>query len=391
MTKGPFNATKMGISNKLTLLNMIRNTPGITRKELSKSTGLNPSTVTNIINHLKDKQLLFEMGKKKNENPGRNSIRLFANKEKARVLLFKVGVERSHFGIGYLDNSFEVLSDFDTPSSSEQFMEIVIDHYNDYKDIITGMVFSLPGIVDKKNGVIVNLPHLNWQKVEIERILKEKTKSDINIWLENEAKLSLKAEMFKNTLLKDFKDGVYIYISLGVGGAFLINGKIFSGFAFTAGELGHMSIDLNGPRCKCGNRGCLECYISVDEIVKEYEHLGGELSENIYEKRFHELIMRSETGQDKAKEIMHEYNRFLERGIVNILNMFNPQFIVVGGMGYLIGEKNLFDIESSIKTKTISPSTGTVKILPATLNTVDSALLGETLMAMDFYCQSAIL
>src|SRR6056297_681522 len=195
MTNRPLNATKMGISNKLTLLNMIRNVPGITRKELSKKTGLNPSTITNIINYLKERQLLFEMGKKKNENPGRNSIRLFANKEHAKVLLVKVGVEKLHFGIGYLDNSYEILSDLRTPVSVDEFIDLVIKYYENFqeKDNLYGIVFSLPGIIDKKNGSIINLPHLKWKDIPLTKIIRKRTRKDMNIWLENEAKLSLQA------------------------------------------------------------------------------------------------------------------------------------------------------------------------------------------------------
>jgi len=393
MTNRPLNATKMGISNKLTLLNMIRNTPGITRKELSTKTGLNPSTITNIINYLKDKKLLYELGKKKNENPGRNSIRLFANKDHAKVLLVKVGVEKLHVGMGYLDNSFEILGDYQTPSTFEEFISLVTNVYNNRedRDSFYGIVFSLPGIVDQKNEIIVNLPHLNWRNVEIGKIIRQMTSANMNVWLENEAKLSLQAEIFHNHLLKKFKDGVYIYISLGVGGALLINGSIFSGFSFTAGELGHMSIDLNGPRCKCGNRGCLECYISVDEVVKEYERIGGTLTKNLYEKRFQELIQKSIDGEPEAQDIMNEYNVFLERGIVNITNMFNPQFILVGGMGYLLPHEYLKEIEQLVSEKVISPATGKVKILPSTLDTVNSSLLGETLLAMDAYCNQQII
>jgi predicted NBD/HSP70 family sugar kinase len=342
---------------------------------------------------LKDKKLLFEQGKKKNENPGRNSICLFANKEHSKVLLVKVGVEKLHFGIGYLDNSYEILKDFRTPSTLEEFLDLVISIYNNREDheSFYGIVFSLPGIVDKKNEIIVNLPHLKWRNVEIGKIIRQKTRANMNVWLENEAKLSLQAEIFHNHLLKKFKDGVYLYISLGVGGALLINGSIFSGFAFTAGELGHMSIDLNGPRCKCGNRGCLECYISVDEIVKEYERIGGTLTQNLFEKRFQELIQKSIRGEPEAKDIINEYNHFLERGIVNIANMFNPEFILVGGMGYLLPHENLTEIEALVSEKVISPATGKVKILPSTLDTVNSSLLGETLLAMDAYCDEAII
>src|SRR6056297_915945 len=200
MTNRPLNATKMGISNKLTLLNMIRNVPGITRKELSKKTGLNPSTITNIINYFKEKQLLFEMGKKKNENPGRNSIRLFANKNHTKVLLVKVGVEKLHFGIGYLDNSYEMIKDARTPASVDDFLDLVINFYNQCEDknTLNGIVFSLPGIVDKKKERIVNLPHLKWVDVELGQIIRNKIKPNMTVWLENEARQTLQADIFHN-------------------------------------------------------------------------------------------------------------------------------------------------------------------------------------------------
>jgi len=87
---------------------------------------------------------------------------------------------------------------------------------------------------------------------------------------------------------------------------------------------------------------------------------------------------------------MNEYNVFLERGIVNIANLFNPEFVLIGGMGYLLPHKNLKDIQTLVSEKVISPATGKIKILPSTLDTVNSSLLGETLLAMDAYCDEVI-
>jgi predicted NBD/HSP70 family sugar kinase len=393
MSAKPLNAARVGISNKKVILNMVRYFPGITRKELANKTGLNPSTVTNIINFLKDRDLLFETGKKKSENPGRNSVKLLANKKNAKVFLVKIGVEKSHIGIGYLDNSYELISDFRTPDSAEALIEqihssIVSDHE---ADEFIGISFSVPGIVDRKTGEISNLPHLNWKNVKIKKLMQEKFGEAFDVFIENEAKLALKAEMFLNEKLSDFKDGVYLYITQGVGGAILIDRKLFSGFSFTAGELGHMSIDMNGPRCKCGNRGCLECYLSVEEIVKEYERANGRFEKNYDVDKFIELMDKVEKGEPLAKEIITEYYKYLKIGLINIVNLLNPEFIVIGGVGNCIPIATLEQIEEKVQSGVISSNTGKLKVFPSSINMVNSALLGETLTSMDVYCNRIVL
>ncbi len=393
MSARPLNAARMGISNKIIILNLIRNFPGITRKELAVRTGLNPSTVTNIINFLKERDLLLEIGKKKSENPGRNSVKLLANKKKARVFLVKLGVERSQTGIGYLDNSYEILSDFRTPESVTEFVGHISSlFYDKYSTAdFQGIAFSVPGIVDQRTKDISSLPHMDWEKVELRKLIQQEFGMEFTVLIENEAKLSLKAEMFLNDELESFSDGVYLYISQGVGGAILINKSLFSGFSFTAGELGHMSIDVNGPRCKCGNRGCLECYISVEEIVREYERIGGVLKQQFDEEKFLELLEKVDKGEPKAREIMTEYYGYLRIGIVNLINLINPEFIVIGGMGNHIPVDVLELIEEQVQKSAISSRAGEIRILPSKVDMVNSALLGETLTAMDSYCKKIVL
>ncbi len=372
---------------------MVRYSPGITRKELAVKTGLNPSTVTNIINFLKDRELLFETGKKKSENPGRNSVKLLANKNKAKVFLVKLGVEKSQLGIGYLDNSYEVISDFRTPGSAEKFVEHIHKRFiSDFKaEDFIGISFSIPGIVEQKTGEISSLPHLNWKNVQLKKMIQEKFGDNFDVFIENEAKLSLKAEMYLNKNLENFKDGIYLYISQGVGGAILINRRIFSGFSFTAGELGHMSIDMNGPRCKCGNRGCLECYLSVEELGKEYERAGGTFKRKYDVDKFFELMEKVEEGEPLAKEIMEDYYKYLRIGLVNIINLLNPEFIVIGGVGNCIPPAALMQIEEKVSKHVISPNTGNIKILPSLVDMVNASLHGETLTVMDIYSNKIVL
>lgn len=392
MTK-PINASRMGISNKLILLNMLRYSPGTTRKELAEKTGLNPSTITNIINFLKGKDLVVEIGKKKNENPGRNSIRLYPKRDRKKVFLVKLGVEKTYTGLGYLDNSCEVLKEYETPKNISDFFELVVEDYieSHKPEESFGMVLSVPGIVDNKHGTIINLPHLQWKEIEFSKKIRSCIKKDIRIWIENEAKLSLRTEIYINDEISGLKNGVFLYISQGVGGALYINRRLFAGNSFTAGEIGHMSIDVNGPRCKCGNRGCLECYISVEEVVKEYERLGGELKSRLYIEKFRELLRKNDNGEIQAREIMDEYYDYLQLGLVNIVNLFNPEFIVMGGMGSIIPLHMLNRIERNLKSRVISSAAGKIRLVPSKIDMVKSAMVGETILAMDYYCREMVL
>ncbi|MEM0054371.1 MAG: ROK family protein, partial [Nitrososphaeria archaeon] len=154
---------------------------------------------------------------------------------------------------------------------------------------------------------------------------------DIPIYLDNEAKLSLMAEMYFNEEIDDFKDGVYIYLSQGVGGALLINGHIFLGTSFTAGEIGHMSIYADGPTCHCGNNGCWEEYTSIDTVVRKYESIGKTLEGKNFKEKFEKLISKSE--KDKAaKDVLNDMMHYLAVGITNLTNIINPQFVMIGGM-----------------------------------------------------------
>lgn len=109
---------------------------------------------------------------------------------------------------------------------------------------------------------------------------------DKSIFIANEAKLALQAELFFNKSIKNFNNGIYIFISQGIGGALLIDEQIYLGPNYTAGEFGHMTIQEEGEKCFCNNQGCWETYASIDTISKIYEYSNGKLEGDTYEEKF---------------------------------------------------------------------------------------------------------
>ena len=394
MKSKSINALKMGVSNKIIILDLIRYEPGITRREIANRTGLNPSTVTNIINSLKEKHFVFETGKKSTSNPGRNSIKLGIVKEAASVFVFYISVEETIFGIGNMDNSVEILEHFPTDSEPSKFFDHIAGKIKNQYDKMDkkpfGVSFSFPGIVNRLTNRINIIPHLGWKGILVEDELEKRIgEIELEVRIANEAKLSLKSEKAINPNIKDFKNGVYLYLSQGVGGSVLINDIIYTGTNFIAGEMGHMSINKNGPLCRCGNRGCLETYIGIDVLIKQYEEVKP-LEGNSVRMKFKHLIALFNAGEESAVETVEDMLTFMDQGLANITNIYNPDFIIIGGMGCEFPESIFERLNARIKAKALIPAGETVLIIPPSVDEELSTLHGSTIEAMDDYVRAVI-
>jgi predicted NBD/HSP70 family sugar kinase len=384
----------MGLSNKKTIFNLIRYEPGITRREIAKRTGLNPSTVTNIINSFKDMKLVYEKGKKKNSQPGRNSIKLEPIKEAALVFSFHMGVEQTSFAIGYLNNTIELQEEFKTENEPKAFFDRICEISRKYieqrKYKPFGISLSFPGIVDRETNIIKSLPHIGWKDVDVgSEINNRMGEHNLQIQIANEAKLSLKSEKAVNSSIKDLRNGIYLYLSQGVGGALLINDRIYSGTDFIAGEIGHMSINKNGPVCHCGNRGCLETYIGVDMLIKQYEEHQILSGKNTREK-FRTLLKLYALKDSFAVDTIDDMLVFMIQGITNLVNILNPDFLIIGGLGNEFPPEVFELIREKVKNKSLFPASSRVLLLPSKESIEQSALHGCTLEAMDSYVKRVV-
>jgi len=390
------NSESMGRSNRLTILNLIRKYPGISRREIVDMTGLNPSTVTNIVFDLIERKFVQEGEKGFSDKPGKRRVSLLPSKEAATAIIAKIGIENTQIGLGYLDNFFESVYEIKTSSNFDEFFDDFGEKMHtlykkeSLRSKIMSLAISVPGIVNRNTISMEIVPHLGWSKIEMGKRIKERFRDiDIPIYLENEAKLSLMAEMYFNEEIDDFKDGIYVYVSQGVGGALLINGQIFLGASFTAGEVGHMSIYADGPKCHCGNSGCWEEYISIDTIVKKYEEINGKIEGTNFKEKFEKMISKSE--KDKvAQDILNEMMHYLGVGVANLVNIINPQFVMIGGMGEKIPNAYIQTLKAEVKERALESATKDLLIMTSSMDMIQSALEGCTLMAMDEFLKEAI-
>lgn len=392
-----FNSEKMGQNNRLALLNALRNRPGISRSDLAILTGLDPSTITKTISLFLEQGLVEEIGERKSSGAGRRSVSLAIRRDAGVAVAVKVGVERTAIARGYLDNTFELFAEFPTAHDPHVFFDsFTVEAQRIFASLLpeqqpVAFSFALPGMVDNESGMGIDFPHLGWKDVDFHlEIARRLPHFDGLLFFANEAQLSLTAEAQKNPKLASTEGGIYIYIAHGVGGALLLKGSVYRGSSNCAGELGHMVIDAKGPRCHCGNNGCLESFVSIERVVVEYEKTAPSLEGDSCRDKFTTLLARAEAQEPEARKAIEHMMGYLVLGMKNLVNIFNPEFIMLGGMGAAFSDALVNELQTRLSQQVLRLATKKLRIVKASMGIDDSALLGATLIAMDCFSKTVV-
>jgi len=241
------------------------------------------------------------------------------------------------------------------------------------------------GAIDIGKGLVTSSPNLpGWHNVPLRDIVKEKYK--VNTFLLNDTSAAALGE-HRFGAGKGVNNLVYLTVGTGIGGGIIINGKLYSGASGSAGELGHMTIDVNGPRCNCGSIGCLEMLASGTAVAREairritcgeksslIEIVEGKIG-NITAEKVGEA---AQGGDSLALEVILEAATYLGIGMVNLVNIFNPEMIVVGGGMAKMGDLLLEPARQVVRERAFSLSAQAMRIVPAQLGD-NSGVLGAAI------------
>jgi glucokinase len=203
--------------------------------------------------------------------------------------------------------------------SPERLVEWVVDQIprRDTGEPLRGAAIGAPGPIDKKNGILINPPNLpGWSEVPLAAMLSEPL--GCPVYVENDANVAAVGE-FHRGAGRGSQTMVYITWSTGVGGGLILDGQLFSGAHGTAGEIGHMVLDPNGPLDSCGQHGCLEAFCG-----------GGSLSRQTGESTA-ELFQAAAAGDHEAAEIVGRAASYMGHALVSLTNLVDPEVIVIGG------------------------------------------------------------
>ena len=244
-----------------------------------------------------------------------------------------------------------------------------------------------PGAIDSQKGIVVGpCPNIEgWTGTRIGEALFERL--NVPIYVDNDVNSMALAE-YRFGAAQGKKNVVCLTVGTGIGGAFLFDGKIMHGSNYTGGELGHMTINFDGPPCACGSDGCLEAYCSSKYILQRIrKKLNGKLTPvfnevlgaDIESLTIKKLFAAYKKGDEIASEVIAETARYLGIGLSGIVNLLNPEIVVIGG-GITDGGGNFVElVTEEIKSRAFSSATEKLQVVKASLGN-DAGFIGAGLL-----------
>lgn len=319
------------INKALVLDRLLRRSP-VSRAHIAKETGLTKATVSALVGELIDEHLVYETGTGASSG-GRKPVMLMFN----RLAGYAVGVD---LGVNYIlavltDLKGTVVDELRRPLRGTSFADAVDELAACIRTLterapaspygIVGIGVGVPGITNDQ-GTVLFAPHLNWENAPLQERLEEQF--GIPVVIDNEANAGAIGE-------KHFGAGrqasnlVYVSVGMGIGTGIIIHNELYRGNSGFSGEMGHVCIQAEGKPCRCGNIGCWELYASENALLEMARELPS-LHSQAGEADLDALLLLAQQGNADAAELFRRVGTYLGVGITNIINIFNPELIIIG-------------------------------------------------------------
>ena len=373
------NATEMKSFNRRRILEHLR-TQSTSRAELSRMTGLTRSAISLIVDGLLGDDILRE-GCEQGGRVGRKSVSLVINP----LAFYSIGlaISRGHYEIGLVDFGGTIQKRVSRPLDlrlpSPDILDLIgrdidallLEHLLPGR--LLGMGITAPGLLDTKRGIILNSPGFEqWSNIPIVEYFSRRVSG--SILLENNANALALAE--KTFCMKGaYESFIELVVDTGVGAGIIIEGDLYKGSTGFSNEFGHASINMNGPRCSCGNYGCAQLYASITNLLASVSKKYPELDS------WEHITDLSMSGNPAASAALEMEAEYLAGIIVNAVNILDVEAVVLSGdIAYHADELNNI-ITRKVNDRFIGRDTRQIKILsslltghPATLSSANLAL-----------------
>lgn len=319
------------INSSLVLDTILSNAP-ISRANVAEITQLNKGTVSNLVHELIENHLVYEIGTGESSG-GRKPVLLLFNKHAG----YTIGVDlRVHELLTVLTNlEGEIVQERLAPLTSvkeEDVLKLLCKEISEMIALappsphgIVGIGIGVPGIVDEA-GAVLFAPHLQWRNVPLKSMLDQHF--PYPVYVDNEANAGAIGE-------KKFGAGrtaanlIFASVGTGIGTGIIINGSLFRGASGFSGEMGHMTIEAFGPLCACGNHGCWELYASEQALFTQTNLLQAN-RDPLSVHHIQEAVARAERNDTEIIDALQRIGSYLGIGMANIINIFNPELIIIG-------------------------------------------------------------
>ena len=381
--------------NTSLILETLRTHGPLSRASLSSVLGLNRSTVSSVINELFEDNLVMEVGLESSTG-GRPGMLLALNPDGGCAVGIEIGVD--FISIILTDFTAEILWRERVESHPKEGRDVILGRGEELTEEALrvgeergmppmGIGVGLPGLVDVQQGELVFAPNLGWRDVRLRAMWEDRF--DLPVFVENEANAAALGEYYFG-VAQDVQNLIYLSAGVGLGGGIMINGKLFRGSSGYAGEIGHMTIDPDGLLCGCGKRGCWETLVGPRAIVRRVREKAGD-NDGILSRIVDGdnslidvgvVVEAAEAGDEAAKCALREVGEQLGIGIANLVNVFNPELVVLGGALSLASAFLLPSIEEAVQAHMLSQP-GEIVDIASSAHGADACVMGAVALVLD--------
>jgi len=380
--------------NRFSILNTIRNAKLISRVDIARATGLSQASVTGITAELIKEHLILEKSSGESIG-GRKPILLSLNPKGAIV----VGVKLSIYEISVVIINFEatILGAYSLPLENKDYtpeetadmlvraVQTCLWQENFSKDQISGIGIGLPGWVDSTSGLVSYMPNYQWDDANLRNLVAEKL--DLPTYIENDANTQAIAEQWFGAG-KGIENFLVITLEYGIGMGAVINGQVYRGQNGISSEFGHNIIQIGGPLCRCGKQGCIEAIVGENAILRDAKEAtvsGDWERDNKTPITIKEIIQTANQGELILRKIYHRAGVVLGIGITNLIQLYDPQKIIITGKGVLAGDLLFKSMYESIPGNLPAKSKSNTEIIIQNWSYKDWARGAGTVVLQEIY------
>ncbi len=376
--------------NRSLVIQFLQRNKITTRSQLSKALDLTPAAITKIVQELVDYKIIEETGFYAGEK-GRRSVGI---RLRQNFLFVGAKISRRNYSVGVFDFNAIIhehyREEFDEmPLLSIIFkIKTIIKSYIERFDNIVSIGVTVPGpYLEHESNIVLVTETNGWENINVKNEFDGIF--DVPITIMHEMNSCALADWWFGGY-SFLKTGILVNMTIGegVGAGVVINGELFTGENGLTSKLGHISIDINGPRCKCGNYGCLESYCSMIAIIKRANALLTEYPSsklNTYNKISHsDIFDQAREGDELALKLIKEAGYYIGCGVVTIINMYDPDIIVLSNQMVKDNSIILGEILKVVEERIPASFRNNLKIVTSNF-TNEPALYGAAAAAMD-YC-----
>jgi glucokinase-like ROK family protein len=381
--------------NLSTVMRCLRDGAPLSRAQLAGLTGLNKTTVSSLIEELLSRGLVREVGQAASGG-GRPATILELSPDAGSILGVQLGVDFVAVVLADFTGRilWQQLQDADPAAGQDivlgQVMQLIGEATAASTGRLLGLGLATPGTVNVEEGLLIFSPNLQWHNVPFRQLLQERT--GLPVFIDNDANAAALAEHFFGVACQA-QDFIFVFAGVGVGGGLFLRGELYRGASGFAGEIGHTNFALEPFRapCRCGNRGCWETstnqYALIERVqarlsVRRNSRLARMWNEKNAPLTLPMILEAAAAGDPDVLEALEETGQAMGLGVANLISIFNPEMVVLGGPLSAVGKYLLPTIQAAVE-KTVLPEIGAQAQIELSAFGADASVIGAVALVIE--------